>query len=71
MTGIDNQLYEATEADGAGRFKKIWHITLPGIRPTIVILLILQIGNIMAINFDRPFNIQNFIESAFKPRTFH
>ncbi|WP_217595489.1 sugar ABC transporter permease [Cohnella sp. GbtcB17] len=59
MTGIDNQLYEAAEADGAGRFKKIWHITLPGIRPTIVILMILQLGNIMAINFDRPFNIQN------------
>lgn len=59
MTGIDKQLYEAAEADGAGRFKKMWHVTLPGIRPTIVILLILQIGNIMAINFDRPFNIQN------------
>ncbi|MDQ1908980.1 ABC transporter permease subunit [Paenibacillus sp. GD4] len=59
MTGIDKQLYEAAEADGAGRFRKIWHITLPGIRPTIVILLILQLGNIMAINFDRPFNIQN------------
>lgn len=59
MTGIDHQLYEAAEADGAGRLRKIWHITLPGIRPTIVILLILQLGNIMAINFDRPFNIQN------------
>jgi putative aldouronate transport system permease protein len=59
MTGIDNQLYEAAEADGAGRLRKIWHITLPGIRPTIVILLIFQLGNIMAINFDRPFNIQN------------
>ncbi|QAY68453.1 sugar ABC transporter permease [Paenibacillus protaetiae] len=59
MTGIDKQLYEAADADGAGRFAKIWHVTLPGIRPTIVILLILQIGNIMAINFDRPFNIQN------------
>lgn len=59
MTGIDHQLYEAAEADGAGRIRKIWHITLPGIRPTIVILLILQLGNIMAINFDRPFNIQN------------
>lgn len=59
MTGIDNHLYEAAEADGAGRLRKIWHITLPGIRPTIVILLILQLGNIMAINFDRPFNIQN------------
>jgi len=59
MTGIDNHLYEAAEADGAGRLRKIWHITLPGIRPTIVVLMILQLGNIMAINFDRPFNIQN------------
>src|SRR5262249_40450753 len=59
MTGIDKQLYEAADADGAGRFRKIWHVTLPGIRPTIAILLILQLGNIMAINFDRPFNIQN------------
>lgn len=59
MTGIDRQLYEAADADGAGRLRKIWHITLPGIRPTIAILLILQLGNIMAINFDRPFNIQN------------
>ncbi|MCZ8511620.1 ABC transporter permease subunit [Paenibacillus filicis] len=59
MTGIDKQLYEAADADGAGRFGKIWHVTLPGIRPTIAILLILQLGNIMAINFDRPFNIQN------------
>jgi putative aldouronate transport system permease protein len=59
MTGIDRQLYEAADVDGAGRFGKIWHVTLPGIRSTIVILLILQLGNIMAINFDRPFNIQN------------
>jgi putative aldouronate transport system permease protein len=59
MTGIDKQLYEAADADGAGRFRKIWHVTLPGIRPTIAILLILQLGNIMAINFDRPFTIQN------------
>jgi putative aldouronate transport system permease protein len=59
MTGIDKQLYEAADADGAGRFRRIWHVTLPGIRPTIAILLVLQLGNIMAINFDRPFNIQN------------
>jgi putative aldouronate transport system permease protein len=51
MTGIDNQLYEAAEADGASRFRKIWHITLPGIRPTIVILLILQMGNILVMDF--------------------
>jgi putative aldouronate transport system permease protein len=59
MTGIDKQLYEAADVDGAGRFGKIWNVTLLGIRPTIAILLILQLGNIMAIKFDRPFNIQN------------
>jgi putative aldouronate transport system permease protein len=59
MTGIDKELYEAADVDGAGRLKKIWHVTLPGIRPTIAILLILQLGHIMAINFDRPFTLQN------------
>jgi len=59
MTGIDKELYEAADIDGAGRLRKIWHVTLPGIKPTIAILLILQLGNIMAINFDRPFNLQN------------
>lgn len=59
MTGIDKELYEAADVDGAGRLRKIWHITLPGIRPTIAVLLILQLGNIMAINFDRPFTLQN------------
>ncbi|WEG11103.1 ABC transporter permease subunit [Pullulanibacillus sp. KACC 23026] len=59
MTGINKELYEAAEVDGAGRLRKIWHVTLPGIRPTIAILLILQLGNIMAIGFDRPFNLQN------------
>lgn len=59
MTGINKELYEAADVDGAGRLGKIWHVTLPGIRPTIAILLILQLGNLMAINFDRPFNLQN------------
>ncbi|WP_207521591.1 ABC transporter permease [Pseudogracilibacillus auburnensis] len=59
MTGIDKELYESADIDGAGRLRKIWHVTLPGIKPTIAILLILQLGNIMAINFDRPFNLQN------------
>lgn len=47
MSAINPALYEAAEVDGAGRFKKMWHITLPGIRPTIVILLILSIGRIL------------------------
>jgi len=59
IAGIDKQLYEAADVDGAGRLKKIWHITLPGIKPTISILLVLQLGNIMAISFDRPYLMQN------------
>lgn len=59
ITGIDAQLYEAADVDGAGRLSKIWHITLPGIKPTILILLILQLGQIMAIGFDRPYVLGN------------
>jgi putative aldouronate transport system permease protein len=59
MTGINPELYEAASVDGASRFRKIWHITLPGIRPTIVVLLILAIGGIVASNFDRPFALRN------------
>jgi len=52
MTAINPSLYEAAEVDGAGRFKKMWHVTLPGIRPTIVILLILSIGRILEAGFE-------------------
>ena len=44
IAGIDQGLYEAAEVDGVGRFGKVWHITLPGIRPTIMLLLVLSIG---------------------------
>jgi putative aldouronate transport system permease protein len=53
ITGIDMALYEAATVDGAGRFKRLWHITLPGIRPTIVILLIMRLGHILGSGFDR------------------
>ncbi len=59
ISGINSELYEAASVDGAGRFQKMWHITLPGIRPTIVILLIMAIGNIVGSGFDRPFALQN------------
>ena len=52
MSAIDPALYEAAEVDGAGRFKKMWHITLPGIRPTIIILLILSVGRILEAGFE-------------------
>lgn len=59
IVGISPELYEAASVDGAGRFRKMWHITLPGIRPTIIVLLIMQLGNILGSNFDRPFALQN------------
>lgn len=59
ISGINSELYEAAVVDGAGRLRKIWHITLPGIKPTIVILLILNLGRLIAIGFDRPYVIGN------------
>ena len=53
IAGIDTQLYEAASLDGAGRFKKIWHITLPGIKSTVVILLIMQIGKMMSVGSEK------------------
>ena len=59
IAGISPELYEAASVDGAGRFQKMWHITLPGIRPTIVVLLVLALGNALGSGFDRPFALQN------------
>jgi putative aldouronate transport system permease protein len=59
MTGIDPQLYEAADMDGAGRLRRIWHITLPGIRPTVVILLIMNIGQLMNAGFEQQWLLRN------------
>jgi putative aldouronate transport system permease protein len=59
ITGINSELYEAAAVDGARRFRLIWHITLPGIRPVIVLLLILSIGGIMGNNFERIMAMRN------------
>jgi putative aldouronate transport system permease protein len=59
ITAIDPTLYEAAEVDGAGRYRKIWNITLPGIRPTIVVLLIINSGWILSTNFELPYFLGN------------
>ncbi len=59
IAGINAELYEAAVVDGAGRLRKIWHITLPGLKPTIIILLILSVGRMVQIGFDRPYTIGN------------
>jgi putative aldouronate transport system permease protein len=59
ITSINPELYESASVDGASRLRKMWHITLPGIRSTVVMLLILSVGNILGSNFDRPSTMQN------------
>ena len=53
MTGINSNLYEAAEIDGAGHWQKCWHITIPGIKSMIVLMSILNIGNIMNAGFEQ------------------
>jgi len=59
LTTIDPQLYEAAKMDGAGRWRQMWNITLPGIAPTIVIMFILQIGHVLEIGFEKVFLLSN------------
>lgn len=59
IAGINSELYEAAAIDGAGRLRRIWHVTLPGIRSTIVVLLILNLGRILGSEFDRPYALGN------------
>ncbi|MBB6732594.1 sugar ABC transporter permease [Cohnella sp. CBP 2801] len=59
MASIDPSLYEAARVDGAGRFRQIWHITLPGIRYVVVVLFILRLGSFMDIGFEHIFLLQN------------
>ena len=59
ILAIDPQLYEAAEMDGAGRWRKIWHITLPAITPTIATLFILNVGLFLSQGFDQVFNMTN------------
>ncbi|MBS4179554.1 sugar ABC transporter permease [Bacillus sp. FJAT-49731] len=53
IAGINPEYYEAAKMDGANKLRQIWHITLPGIRPTIIILFILSLGNILSAGFDQ------------------
>ena len=59
MSGISPELYEAARVDGAGKFKQIWYITLPGIKFIMVIQLLMRIGGIMNVGFEKVFVLQN------------
>lgn len=53
ISGIDQQLYEAAQVDGANRWQRIWHVTIPGLIPTFVVLLIIFVGNIISNGMDQ------------------
>ena len=59
LSGVDPQLYEAAEVDGAGRFQKMLHVTIPGILPTIVITFILAVGNMLSIGYEKVLLLMN------------
>ncbi|RIU90539.1 ABC transporter permease [Oceanobacillus picturae] len=59
LAGVDPQHHEAAIVDGASRFQRIWHINIPAIVPTMVILLIMNVGNIMAMGFEKILLLQN------------
>jgi putative aldouronate transport system permease protein len=53
LTAIDPQQYEAARIDGAGRLRQIWHVTLPGLMPAIIVMLILRIGSLLEIGYEK------------------
>ena len=59
LSGIDVQLHEAAQIDGASKLQRIWHIDLPGILPTVTLLLILNFGSIMSLGFEKVYLMQN------------
>jgi putative aldouronate transport system permease protein len=59
MASVDPLLYEAAKMDGANKLRQMWHVTLPGIRSTIAILLVLQMGKMMDVGFEHVFVLQN------------
>lgn len=59
LTTVDEDLYEAARIDGAGRWRQTWHVTLPGIRPMMITLLILNIGTFMNVSFEKALLLVN------------
>ncbi|KKO54327.1 sugar ABC transporter permease [Paenibacillus sp. DMB20] len=64
LSGVDQQLHEAATIDGANKIQRIWHINLPTIAPTIVILLILNLGSVMSVGFEKVFLMQNSLNMS-------
>ena len=59
LAGVDTQLYEAARVDGAGRWRLMWHITLPAIKGTIIMMLILRVGSLLNTGYEQIFLMEN------------
>lgn len=64
IAGIDPQLHEAALIDGANRFQRLWHVDLPGILPTVVIMLIMNCGSIMSVGYEKIYLMQNSLNAS-------
>lgn len=64
ISGIDEGLYEAAQVDGAGRFRKMWHITIPELMPTYCVLLLMSVGNLLSNGLDQYLVFENSVNSS-------
>lgn len=64
ISGIDQEMYEAASIDGANRLQSTWHITIPSLMPTYIVLLLLSIGNFVSVGFDQYFVFKNNVTSV-------
>ena len=71
LSGVDLQLYEASDIDGANRWQKMWHITLPAIKSTVVIMLILKVGSVLNTGYEQIFLMQNSMNRMGPTETLH
>lgn len=64
LAAVDGQLYDACKVDGANRWQQVWHVELPAILPTIIILLIMNMGGILSVGFEKTFLMQNALNKS-------
>lgn len=65
LAGVDQEMYEAARVDGAGRWRLMWHITLPAIRGTIIMMLILRVGGLLNTGYEQIFLMKNDLNTAY------
>lgn len=65
LTNADQELHEAAQIDGATRLQRVWHVDIPAILPTVIIMMILQVGRVMGVGFDKAYLMQNSLNLSY------